>query len=109
MPQGIDLLPAIRPYERVMEAPDEQLEQTPPAHGGPYVVILYNCDCHSFEDVITQLQKAIGCTPEKGEAFAQEVHTQGRAVVYSGDDTECDRVANILREIRLQVETDRSA
>ena len=109
MPLGIDLLPAVRPDERVLDAPDEMDEKTPPGHDGPYVVILYDCDCHSFEDVITQLQKAIGCTPEKGEAFAMEVHTKGRAVVFSGDDAECERVANILRQIRLQVETDRSA
>lgn len=109
MPTGIDLLPAVLPARRTSEAPDELLEPAPPGHTGPYVVILYDCDCHTFEDVITQLQKAIGCTPEKGEAFATEVHMKGRAVVYSGDDEECERVANILRQIRLQVETDRSA
>ncbi len=109
MPKGIDLLPAVLPGERIYEAPDEREERTPPGHDGPYVVILYNCDCHTFEDVIGQLQKAIGCTVEKGEAFAWEVHTTGRAVVYSGSDVECEKVANILRQIRLQVETDKSA
>ena len=109
MPSGIDLLPTTLPSKRVSEAPDELLKTSPPGNTGPYVVILYDCDCHTFEDVITQLQKAIGCTPEKGDAYANEVHTQGRAVVHSGDDADCERVANILREIRLQVETDRSA
>ena len=109
MPRGIDLLPAVLPGVRPTEAPDEREERTPPGHDGPYVVILYNCDCHTFEDVIGQLQKAIGCTQEKGEAFAWEVHTTGRAVVYSGSDVECEKVANILRQIRLQVETDKSA
>lgn len=74
----------------------------------PYIVILYNCDCHTFDDVIRQMQKATGCSLEKGEAVAYEVHTRGRAAVFSGSQIECERVANILREIRLQVETDRA-
>ena len=108
MPKGIDLMPAVLPDERILEAPDEREQRTPPGQDGPYLVILYNCDCHSFEEVEAQLQKATGCTQEKAEAFAMEVHTSGRAVVYSGSDEECERVANILRQIRLQVETDRS-
>lgn len=75
---------------------------------GPWMVILYNCDCHTFEDVIGILQKAIGCTVEQGFALALEVHTRGRAVVFSGEREECDRVASIIASIRLQVETDRA-
>ena len=107
MPKGIDLMPVVLPGERTVEAPREQ--RTPPGTGGPYVVILYNCDCHTFEEVEQQLQKATGCTLEKAEAFAREVDTTGRSVVFSGDDEECEKVANILRQIRLQVETDKSA
>ncbi len=109
MPRGIDLMPAVLPDERTLEAPDERYERTPPGHAGPYIVILYNCECHTFDQVEEQLQKAIGCTLEKAEAFAMEVNTTGRSVVYSGSDAECEKVANILRLIRLQVETDRSA
>jgi ATP-dependent Clp protease adaptor protein ClpS len=76
--------------------------------GGPYIVILYNCDCHTFDEVIGQMQKATGCSYEKGQEVANEVHTRGRAIAYTGSQEECERVANILREIRLQVETDRA-
>ena len=109
MPKGIDLMPAVMPGERTVEAPDEHEERTPPGSHGPYIVILYNCDCHSFEQVEEQLQKAIGCTLEKAEAFAMEVHTTGRSIVFSGSDAECEKVANVLREIKLQVETDKTA
>ena len=74
----------------------------------PYIVILYNCDCHSFGEVIMQLQKAAGHSLEKAEMIAMEAHTRGRAIAYSGDQEECERVAAVLRSIRLQVETDRS-
>lgn len=109
MPRGIDLMPAVIPGTRTVEAPDEREQRTPPGSDGPYVVILYNCDCHTFEQVEKQLQKAVGCTQERAEAHAMEVHTTGRSVVYSGSDTECEKVANVLRQIRLQVETDKSA
>jgi Uncharacterized conserved protein len=75
---------------------------------GPWIVILYNCECHTFDDVIDILQKATGCTVEKGFQIAYEVHTRGRAICFSGSKEECDRVANIIASIRLQVETDRA-
>ena len=102
-------MPAVIPGVRTVEAPEERTQRTPPGANGPYLVILYNCDCHTFDQVEEQLQKAIGCTLEKAEAFATEVDSTGRSVVFSGEEVECEKVANILREIRLQVETDKSA
>jgi ATP-dependent Clp protease adapter protein ClpS len=75
---------------------------------GPYVVIVYNDDWHTFEQVIKQLCKATACSPEKAWEIANEIHTTGRAIAYAGSQEECERVAGILREIRLQVETDKS-
>jgi ATP-dependent Clp protease adaptor protein ClpS len=74
----------------------------------PYIVILYNCDCHTFDEVILQMQKATGCSLEKAKQVADEVHSSGRAIAYSGSLEDCERVARILREIKLQVETDRA-
>ena len=42
----------------ILDQLDEQVET-------PWVVILYNCDCHSYEEVIFQVQRATGCTLEK--------------------------------------------
>jgi len=75
---------------------------------GPWIVILYNCECHSFDDVIDILCKATGCTVERAEAIAWEVHTKGRAICFDGSQEECERVARIIASIRLQVETDRA-
>lgn len=75
---------------------------------GPWIVILYNCECHTFDDVISILQKATGCSVEKGLAIALEVDTRGRAICFSGSRDECDRVAAIISSVRLQVETDRA-
>jgi len=96
-------MPAVLPTE----APAWEPALGSPQTDKPYIVILYNCECHTFEDVEVQLQKATGCTLEKAEALAIEVDSTGRAVVFGGSAEECERVANVLRQIRLQVETDR--
>lgn len=75
---------------------------------GPWVVILYNDDYHSFDEVILQVQKATGCSVEKAAWITMEAHCLGRAIAYTGSREECDRVSTVLKEIRLQVELDRA-
>ncbi|HSB68008.1 MAG TPA: ATP-dependent Clp protease adaptor ClpS [Candidatus Methylomirabilis sp.] len=68
-------------------------------------VFLFNCECHSFEEVITQLLKAVpGMTRQLAEDLAWRVHTQGLAEVYRGGASECERVAKILGETGLIVQ-----
>jgi len=74
---------------------------------GPYVVILYNDDTHSADEVVVQVQKATGYPFDRCIAIMVEAHTRGRSIAYTGASEACERVANILRQIRLQVETDR--
>jgi ATP-dependent Clp protease adaptor protein ClpS len=75
---------------------------------GPWVVILYNCDCHTFDDVIYILCIATGCTVDEAGALADRVDKEGRAIVFDGTQEECERVADIIGSIKLQVETDRA-
>jgi ATP-dependent Clp protease adaptor protein ClpS len=70
----------------------------------PAKVILFNDDIHTFEEVITQLIKAIRCTLEKAESLAWEVHTKGKAVVYTGEMQDCLRVNSVLEEIALNTQ-----
>lgn len=70
----------------------------------PWKVILYNDNIHSFDEVILQLIKAIGCSTQKAENIAFEAHTRGKAIAFSGAFEECFRVAGVLREIQLIVE-----
>jgi ATP-dependent Clp protease adaptor protein ClpS len=86
-----------------------EIEDATDTHlGGPWVVILYNDDYHSFDQVILQLQKATGCDLNTAVAITAEAHNSGRAIAYTGTQEECERVAGVLRQIRLQVETDRA-
>jgi ATP-dependent Clp protease adaptor protein ClpS len=69
----------------------------------PWITILHNCDCHTFEDVVKQLIKAIGCAEDRAWELAWGVHNTGKAVVKVGPETECVRVGNILAAIGLVV------
>ena len=65
--------------------------------------ILFNCECHSFDEVERQLVKAIHCSLSRARALSWEVHTKGSAVVYSGPKERCEAVAGVLEDIRLIV------
>lgn len=82
----------------------EKTESTKPKINRPWLVILYNDDVHTFDEVILQLQKATGCSASEGTKIAMEAHSKGKAVAYKGEFEQCNRVAGILREIGLVVE-----
>jgi len=81
----------------------EEVEGTEVALAPPWVTILHNCDCHTFDDVVRQLIKAISCSEDRAWEIAWEVHNTGKSVVKVGPETECVRVGNILGAIGLIV------
>jgi ATP-dependent Clp protease adapter protein ClpS len=80
------------------EVADDLAEPAP-----PWMTILHNCDCHTFQDVVKQLMKAIACSEQRGWELAWEVHNTGKAVVKVGSEVECVRVGNVLASIGLVV------
>jgi ATP-dependent Clp protease adaptor protein ClpS len=87
-----------------VETPEAQdLESTDVALSPPWMTILHNCDCHTFDQVVKQLMKAIACSEERGWELAWQVHNTGKAVVKVAPETECVRVGNILASIGLVV------
>src|SRR5690348_967926 len=71
--------------------------------GLPWSTILFNCNCHSFDDVARQLMKAIRVSYERGMQIASVVHHSGKAVVYTGPRERCEAVAMVLEDIGLIV------
>lgn len=67
-------------------------------------VILFNCDCHSFDEVILQLMRAIGCSHATGSQFANVIDQMGSAAVFNGSKVKCEAVADILMSIGLSVQ-----
>ena len=64
----------VRPRKRQQE--QEKVKRQP-----PYNVILLNDDDHSYQYVISMLQKLFGHPPEKGFLLAKEVDESGRVIV----------------------------
>jgi ATP-dependent Clp protease adapter protein ClpS len=95
--------PLARPGETETRPLTEEEGEQDTALSPPWITILWNCDCHTFDDVAAQLVKAIGCSYDDGMAIAWRVHNEGKAVVRIGSRSECERVAAILREIGLRV------
>jgi ATP-dependent Clp protease adaptor protein ClpS len=67
----------------------------------PAKVVLFNDEVHTFDEVIVQLIKATRCPRARAEALACEVHSRGKAIVFSGEVVRCMEVSGILEEIHL--------
>lgn len=66
-------------------------------------VVLFNCDCHSFEQVEAVLIKATRCSIAQARAYSWEIHSKGSSVVYQGALERCEAVADVIGSIGLQV------
>lgn len=72
--------------------------------GTQYRVFLFNDNHHTFDEVITQLIKAINCSFNKARTHAFEVHVKGKSMVFSGSMQACLKVSSILEEIALHTQ-----
>jgi ATP-dependent Clp protease adapter protein ClpS len=88
-----------------VELPDIQTDVTDGTDTkNPAKVILFNDNVHTFEEVIAQIMKATSCSQAKAEGLTMEVHTRGKACVYTGDMNDCLRVSHVLEEIALHTQ-----
>ncbi|PAU94836.1 Clp protease ClpS [Aliifodinibius salipaludis] len=91
------------------EAPDIDVdvlekEQEDDEEKSPWRVILFDDDIHTFDEVIGQLIKALGCTQDHAEELTYKVHNEGKAEVYKGSFEDCFEVNGVLKEIQLVTE-----
>src|SRR5437879_13884223 len=86
--------------EQVVPKPETE-DVVDEAVAPPWMTILHNCECHTFEQVVKQLQKAIACSEAGGWEIAWQVHNTGKAVVKIGREAECVRVGNMLASFGL--------
>lgn len=70
----------------------------------PARVILFNDEIHTFDEVISQIMKATGCSQPQAEALTWEVHHTGKAMVFEGPMVDCLRVTGVLEEIALHTQ-----
>jgi len=67
-------------------------------------VIVYNCNCHTYQQVIQLFCEAIpGMTPAKAFELAWRVDHEGSAVVYEGEQKTAEGIAKHLAGGGLRV------
>ncbi len=67
-------------------------------------VIVYNCDCHTYQQVIALFCQYIpGMTASKAFELAWKIDHDGEAVVFSGDWKQAEQIAAQLGKGGLRV------
>lgn len=67
-------------------------------------VIVYNCDCHTYQQVIQIFCSVIpGMTPTKAFELAYRIDHEGQAVVFTGEWKEAEAIAKKIGEGGLRV------
>ena len=67
-------------------------------------VVVYNCNCHTYQQVIQLFCEAIpGMTPAKAFELAWKIDHRGSAVVFEGERTAAERIAKHLAGGGLRV------
>jgi ATP-dependent Clp protease adaptor protein ClpS len=94
-----EIKPAKTPEIDVLEQTEEE-----ESIATPWRLILYDDDVHTFDEVIDQLIKALGCTLSRAEELTLKVHNEGKALVFEGSFEECLKINSVLQEIQLITE-----
>lgn len=93
----------LSPLGSTIELPEVgQESEVRPDRG--WIVVVYDNDKNSFEEVIMILVLATGCTLEEAEIETWEVHHLGKSVVHSAGEEECRKVAEVIQTIGIRVE-----
>ncbi|GMV37909.1 MAG: hypothetical protein AMXMBFR61_24170 [Fimbriimonadales bacterium] len=85
--------------------PDVAEEEDLEGYGaGHWVVVVYDNDYNTFDEVIAILLIATRCSLREAQTETWEVHHLGKSVVHFGSEEECKRVAAIISSIGIRVE-----
>jgi hypothetical protein len=74
-----------------------------PAHLSGWKTILFNCNCHTFEAVTSQIIRAIQCTKERADNLVFFADRTGSVIIYEGSNEKCEKIASVLGSIGLVV------
>ena len=90
--------------ERPSVLPDREEVNREDQGGSGWIVIVYDNDVNTWQQVVGILQKATACTQEEAEIETWEIDNLGKSVVHHGGQEECNRAAGIIRTIGIRVE-----
>ena len=69
-----------------------------------WMVVVYNNDHNTYDEVMMILMIATHCTVDEAEIETWEVDHLGKSCVHFADKDECETVARIIRQIGIEVE-----
>lgn len=69
-----------------------------------WVVVVYNNDSNTYEEVIVILMLATNCEVEEAYIEAWEIDHHGQCTVHRSSQEECEHAAEIIRSIGIRVE-----
>lgn len=92
------------PDVKTRRQPSQDIVESPIQSASGFIVIVYDNDVNTADEVVMILRKATACTQEEAEIEMWEVHNLGKSVVHHGSKEECERVASIIRTIGIRVE-----
>lgn len=81
----------------------KKISKAEPKLDAVWNVILFNCYCHSFDEVVEQIIKAVKCSYDNAYAFARRAEREGQVSIYSGSLSKSQAVASVLSSIGLNV------
>ena len=84
--------------------PDIEEQDTDSTGSGGWVVIVFNNEYNTYEQVIDILMRATGCTAEEAWIETWEIDHLGCSVVHHADEEECNRAAAVIATIGIKVE-----
>jgi ATP-dependent Clp protease adaptor protein ClpS len=74
---------------------------------GRWMVVIFNNETNSMEEVVEILMAATGCSAEEAEIEMWEAHTFGKASVHFASRVECEEAASIIGSIGVKTEVSR--
>lgn len=84
-------------------APERQTSDLT-AGQGEWMVVVYDNDVNTYEQVMHILMLATACTEEEAYIEAWEIDHFGRSIVHYASEDECHRVAGVISTIGIRVE-----
>ncbi len=69
-----------------------------------YMVVIYNNETNSFNDVVSALVLATGCELQEALIETWEAHTFGKASVHFAPEEECQEAAAVIARIGVRTE-----
>ncbi|MFZ4508858.1 MAG: ATP-dependent Clp protease adaptor ClpS [Fimbriimonas sp.] len=74
------------------------------SHIGRWMVVIFNNETNSYDEVIEILMRSTKCDLEEAMIETWEAHHYGKAPVHFASQSECDRIAAMIASIGVGTE-----